>query len=188
MMTGSNRVSLGNRVPDFSLEYYDPVADECGRLTLEELSQTGKWTVLFFYPADFSFVCTSEFAALAEQQEALSGMGAETITVSTDSTSAHRNWRQENSDLASVAFKMGSDPEGNLAQMFGVRDARSGLALRGTFMLNPEGVLLNIEVNFYNLGRNIDELVRKLKANMYMVGKTIEGCPSKWQDAGDEIL
>src|SRR5262245_3853818 len=83
---------------------------------------------------------------------------------------------------------MGSDPTGRLARTFGVWDANAGLALRGTCVISPDGTLLNTEVNFYNLGRNIDELLRKVKANLYLAKKPTEGCPSKWKDEGDKTL
>jgi peroxiredoxin (alkyl hydroperoxide reductase subunit C) len=83
---------------------------------------------------------------------------------------------------------MGSDRTGNLARMFGVLDEGSGNALRGTFIINPEGILLNSEVNFFNLGRNIDELMRRFKANISLSKKTTEACPSKWKDEGDATL
>jgi NADH-dependent peroxiredoxin subunit C len=83
---------------------------------------------------------------------------------------------------------MGSDPTGKLSRMFGVYDEASGLALRGTFVISPDGTLLNSETNFYNLGRNIDEMMRKFKANIYMARKTNEVCPSKWKDEGDATL
>ena len=83
---------------------------------------------------------------------------------------------------------MGSDPTGNISRMFGILDESSGLALRGTFIINPEGTLLNAETNFYNMGRNIEELLRKFKANLYLSRKKDEGCPSKWKDEGDKTL
>lgn len=83
---------------------------------------------------------------------------------------------------------MGSDTTGKVSRMFGVYDEKTGMDLRGTFIINPEGTLLNSEVNFYNLGRNIDELMRKFKATMYMAKKTGEVCPSKWKDEGDTTL
>ncbi len=83
---------------------------------------------------------------------------------------------------------MGSDTTGKLSRMFGVYDKGSGLALRGTFIIAPDGTLFNSEVNFYNMGRNIDELMRKFKANIYLARKTDEGCPSKWKDDGDKTL
>jgi peroxiredoxin (alkyl hydroperoxide reductase subunit C) len=115
-------------------------------------------------------------------------MGAELITVSTDTKFVHLAWQRDEGELAKVKYKMGSDPTGNVSRMFGVYDDGTGLALRGAFVINPDGVLLNSEVNFYNLGRNIDELMRKFKANMYMARKATEACPSKWKDDGDKTL
>lgn len=115
-------------------------------------------------------------------------LGAELITVSTDTKFVHLAWQRDEKELANVKYPMGSDPTGSLSRMFGVYDEGTGLALRGTFLINPSGVLMNAEVNFYNLGRNIDELLRKLKANMYLARKTTEACPSKWKDEGDKTL
>ena len=115
-------------------------------------------------------------------------MGAEIVTVSTDSKFVHLAWQKSEKELEKVKYTMGSDPTGNLSRMFGVYDEQTGMDLRGTFIINPDGVLLNAEVNFYNLGRNIDELMRKFKANMYMARKSSEVCPSKWKDEGDATL
>ena len=87
-----------------------------------------------------------------------------------------------------MKFQMGADPTGNVSKLFGVYDETSGLALRGTYVINPSGVLMNSEMNFYNMGRNIDELMRKFKANLYLARKANEGCPSKWKDDGDATL
>ncbi len=87
-----------------------------------------------------------------------------------------------------MKYPMGSDPTGKLSRMFGVYDEATGLALRGAFIISPDGTLLNSEVNFYNMGRNIDELMRKFKANLYMAKKTSEVCPSKWKEEGDATL
>ncbi len=115
-------------------------------------------------------------------------MGAEVITVSTDTEFVHLAWRRDEKELANVAYPMGADTTGNLGRLFGVYDPGSGLTLRGTFIINPDGILLNSEVNFYNMGRNIDELMRKFKANLYLAKKQSEGCPSKWKDEGDKTL
>lgn len=100
----------------------------------------------------------------------------------------HLAWQREEKELAKIEFPMGADPTARLARQFGVYDPNSGLALRGTFIVNPEGKLLNSEVNFYNMGRNIDELLRKVKANIYLAAHAKEGCPSKWKDEGDKTL
>ena len=115
-------------------------------------------------------------------------MGCDVVTVSTDTQFVHLAWKKSEKELANVRYPMAADPTGKVSRMFGVYDEGSGLALRGTFVINPEGVLLNSEVNFYNMGRNIDELMRKFKANLYMKRKTNEVCPSKWKDEGDKTL
>ncbi len=108
--------------------------------------------------------------------------------MSTDTEFTHLAWQRDEKELAAVKYLMGSDPTGRLSRLFGVYDNESGLALRGTFIIAPDGTLFNSEVNFYNMGRNIDELMRKFKANIYLARKTDEGCPSKWKDEGDKTL
>ena len=108
--------------------------------------------------------------------------------MSTDTQFVHLAWQRDEKELAAVKYSMGADPTGRLGRLFGVYDECSGLTLRGTFIISPQGKLLNAEVNFYNMGRNIDELLRKLKANMYLSKKADEGCPSKWKDEGDKTL
>ena len=127
-------------------------------------------------------------AALAEQYDRFKKMGAEVITVSTDTQYVHLAWQENEKELAAVTYPMGADPTGALSRQYGVYDEGTGLALRGTFIISPEGKLLNSEVNFYNMGRNIDELMRKFKANMYLGKKQTEACPAKWKDEGDKTL
>ncbi len=115
-------------------------------------------------------------------------MGAEVITVSTDTKFVQLAWQREEKMLKDVKYPMGADPTGKLSRMFGVYDEATGLALRGTFIISPEGKLLNSEVNFYNMGRNIDELMRKFKANLHLAKHTAEGCPAKWKEEGDKTL
>jgi len=115
-------------------------------------------------------------------------MGAELVTVSTDTEFVHLAWKRDEKELADVRYKMGADPTGKVSRLFGVYDDASGLALRGTFIVAPDGTLFNSEINFYNMGRNIDELMRKFKANLYLSRKKDEGCPSKWKDEGDATL
>lgn len=115
-------------------------------------------------------------------------MGAEVVTVSCDTQFVHLAWQEHEKELADVKYPMGADPAGKLARQFGVYVEEAGLSLRGTFIINPEGTLLNSEVNFFNMGRNIDELMRKFKANLYLARKADEGCPAKWKDEGDATL
>ena len=115
-------------------------------------------------------------------------MGAEVVTISTDTEFVHLAWKDHEKELADVEFPMGADPAGKLARMFGVYLADAGVALRGTFIISPDGTLLNSECNFLNMGRNIDELMRRFKANLYLAKKTVEACPAKWKDEGDATL
>src|SRR5512141_2993269 len=115
-------------------------------------------------------------------------MGADLVTVSTDSEHVHLAWKKDEKELANVKYLMGSDRQHQLGRLFGVLDETSGRTLRGTFIINPEGTLLNADVSWYNLGRNIDELMRRYKASIYMARKTNEVCPSKWKDEGDRTL
>jgi NADH-dependent peroxiredoxin subunit C len=116
-------------------------------------------------------------------------MGADIITVSTDTQFTHLAWQRSEKELANVKYSMAADPTGAVSRMFGVYNEDNGLDLRGTFLINPEGKLMGMEMNFYNLGRNIDELMRKFKANIYMMKKGgNEVCPSKWKDEGDKTL
>jgi NADH-dependent peroxiredoxin subunit C len=115
-------------------------------------------------------------------------MGCDIVTISTDTQFVHLAWQKSEKELANVRYPMGADPTAKVSRLFGVYDEDTGLALRGTFVINPEGVLTNSEMNFYNLGRNIDELMRKFKANLYMARKPHEVCPSKWKDEGDRTL
>ncbi len=115
-------------------------------------------------------------------------MNAEVVTVSTDTEFVHLAWHQNEKSLENVTYPMAADPTGDVSRLFGVYDYATGLALRGTFIINPDGVVMNSEVNYYNMGRNIDELMRKFKANLHLARKADEGCPAKWKDEGDKTL
>jgi alkyl hydroperoxide reductase subunit AhpC len=179
---------VGQVVPDFKLDTFEPEKSDFGQISLSGLKSAKKWTILFFYPADFTFVCATEFAALAEQYDEFKKLGAEVITVSTDTKFVHLAWHREEKMLEKAKYPMGSDATGAVSKLFGVYDDATGLALRGAFIVNPEGTLLNAEVNFYNLGRNIDELLRKLKANIHLASNPEEVCPAQWKKEGDKTL
>ena len=174
-------VRVGMDTPNFEMETYDPKACAFGKISLDELKQQKKWTVLVFYPADFTFVCPTELADLAEKHEALAKLGAAVIGVSTDTKFSHLAWRNSEKLLEKVKYLMAADPTGKVSKLFGVYDCGSGLALRGTFIINPEGKLVSAEVNFYNVGRNADELYRKVEANVYLAAHPSEACPAKWK-------
>lgn len=183
-----NPLRVGQQVPDFTMETYEPSTGEFGEISLAAQKSANKWTILFFYPADFTFVCATEFAALAERHEEFKKLNAEIITVSTDTKFVHLAWQRDEKMLDNARYPMGSDRTGGLSRLFGVYDETSGNALRGAFIINPQGTLLNAEVNFYNLGRNVEELLRKLKANIHLADNPSEVCPAQWKQEGDKTL
>jgi len=174
-------VRVGQKVPNFEMEIYDPKTGSFGKISLEDYLRERKWLILFFYPADFTFVCPTELADLADYYDELVELGAEVISVSTDTKFVHLAWRNTEKLLENVRYPMGADPTGAVSRLFGVYDENTGLALRGTFIINPDGVLVGSEVNFYNVGRNAEELVRKMKANVYLMSHPDEACPAKWE-------
>jgi alkyl hydroperoxide reductase subunit AhpC len=110
------------------------------------------------------------------------------VTVSCDTKFVHLAWRTVEGELEKVRYQMGADPTGRLARLFGVYLEEEGVALRGAFLISPRGVLMNAEVNYLNMGRNIDELMRKFKANLYLARKSGEALPATWREEGDVTL
>jgi len=188
MMFENFTVKVGQDVPNFRLDVLDTAAVEFSEISLERLKAERKWTILFFYPGDFTFVCATEFAAIAAKYEEFKRLGAEVITVSKDTKYAHLVWQRVEKMLEDVKYPMGADPTGNISRLFGVYDESSGLALRGTFIISPDGKLMNSEINYFNIGRNIDELMRKFKANRYLANHDSEACPAQWAEEGDQTL
>jgi NADH-dependent peroxiredoxin subunit C len=185
--TEAKIVTVGMQVPNFDLEIYNPVEREFSKISLEKLTKQDKWTILVFYPADFTFVCPTELADLAEKYEALQKLGAEVISVSTDTKFSHLAWKDAEKLLAKVKYPMGADPTGTVSKLFGVYDCATGLALRGTFVINPQGRLVSSEVHFYNVGRDAGELLRKMEANAYLVKHPDEACPAKWHQGAKTL-
>jgi peroxiredoxin (alkyl hydroperoxide reductase subunit C) len=173
-------VTVGAQVPNFEMETYNPAEGEFGKISLAEIKAAGKWAILVFYPADFTFVCPTELADLADKHAALEKLGAVVLSVSTDTKFAHMAWRNSERLLKDVKYLMAADPTASVSRLFGVYDAASGLALRGTFIINPEGKLASSEINFFNVGRDAGELLRKLQANVYLQANPSEACPAKW--------
>jgi len=183
-----NTLRVGQPVPDFKLETYEPTKGAFSEFSLASQKAEKKWTLLFFYPADFTFVCATEFAALSEHYEEFKKLGAEIVTVSTDTKFVHLAWQRDEKMLEKAAYPMAADRTGSVSRLFGVYDDASGNALRGAFIINPEGTLLNAEINWYNMGRNIEESLRKLKANIHLAANPVEACPAQWKKEGDKTL
>ncbi|MBA4357012.1 MAG: peroxiredoxin [Desulfovibrio sp.] len=178
---------VGQKIKNFVLEAFDPTEGGFCTVDSAQIQKKKKWLILFFYPADFTFVCPTELADLAAKHAQLKKLGAEVVSVSTDTKFVHLAWKTDERLLKDVKFLMAADPAGHVSRFFDVWDQETGMDLRGTFIINPQGVLVSSEVNFYNVGRNADELVRKMEANVYLVKHPAEACPAKWTP-GDKTL
>ncbi|NBC23538.1 MAG: alkyl hydroperoxide reductase subunit C [Gammaproteobacteria bacterium] len=147
----------------------------------------GRWSVVFFYPADFTFVCPTELEDLADHYEELQKIGVEVFSVSTDTHFAHKAWHDTSEAIGKIGFTMVGDPTGQICRNFDVMIEEDGVADRGTFVIDPEGRIQIVEVNAGGVGRSASELLRKIKAAQYVAAHPNEVCPAKWQE-GDETL
>jgi len=153
----------GVKAPSFKIDAYDPIRDEVVKVELEDFK--GKWLVLCFYPADFTFVCATELAAMSNVYDVLKELNVEVLSISTDTVFDHKGWvMQEPLLRGKVKFLMGSDPTGKVARAYGVYSEHEGVAFRGRFIIDPDGVIQAFEVVNLNMGRNVNELIRQIKA------------------------
>lgn len=180
-------LKVGDKVPEFELESFNPVTKAFETVRLSDMTNAGKWTVLFFYPADYTFICPTELADLADKQDAFESAGAQIISVSTDTKFVHLAWQREEKLLANVEYQMASDPTATVSRIFGVYNEANGLNLRGTFIISPDGTLAAAEVNYYNVGRSAEELLRKVEANAYLTKNPNEVCPANWRTGGKTL-
>ncbi len=175
------RAEIGQPVSNFEFETFNPEEGGFEKHSLREYLDKGRWVVFVFYPADFTFVCPTELADLAERHSKLRKMGVEVISVSTDTKFAHMAWQRSEKFLEDVKFQMAADGTGCISRYFGVYDDAAGTAYRGTFIISPEGNLVSAEVNLNNVGRNVDELIRKLEANVHLAKNPEQACPARWR-------
>jgi peroxiredoxin (alkyl hydroperoxide reductase subunit C) len=173
----NNQPVIGQKVIDREFTVY-----QSNKFTKKKLSSLykNKWLVLFFYPADFTFICPTELEDLAESYTKLKKMGVEVVSVSTDTEFTHKAWHDSSEAIGKVKFPMAADPTGQLCRDFGVMIEEEGLALRGTFIINPKGELKAMEVHDNSIGRDASELVRKIQAAQFVETHNGQVCPAKW--------
>jgi len=176
-------IKINEQIPDIELMAYHDSKERSVKLS----DYRGQWLVLFFYPADFTFVCPTELEEMANLYEEYRKYGAEIMSVSTDTHFVHKAWHDTSKAIGKIAFPMLGDPAGKLAKAFGVYIEDEGLALRGTFIIDPDGVLKSFEINDNSLGRNGRETLRKMKAAKYVRENEGEVCPASWEP-GDDVL
>ena len=147
----------------------------------------GKWSVVMFYPADFTFVCPTELGDMADHYAQLQEMGVEVYSVSTDTHFTHKAWHDSSDTIGKIQFPMIGDPTGKISRNFGVMIEEDGLALRGTFVINPEGEIKVAELHDLGIGRSAKELVRKVQAAQSVAEHDGEVCPAAWQPGEDTL-
>jgi len=147
----------------------------------------GKWSVFVFYPADFTFVCPTELEDLADNYAEFQKLGVEVYSVSTDTHFSHKAWHDTSAAIGKVTYPMLADPTHALARNFEVLIEEEGIALRGTFVINPEGQIKALEIHDNGIGRKASELLRKVRAAQYIAAHPGEVCPAKWEQ-GSETL
>lgn len=174
---------IGKEISEFSVQAF---ADgEFKQVTKKDV--LGKWAIFFFYPADFTFVCPTELADLAERYEDFKEAGCEIYSVSCDSHFVHKAWHDASETIRRIHYPMLADPTGALARDFDVMIEADGMAERGSFIVNPQGKIVAYEVIAGNVGRNADELLRRLKASQFVAEHGDEVCPAKWQPGGETL-
>ncbi len=169
---------IDSPAPSFELPYYAPKQDDEGVLHLDDMK--GKWVVLFYYPADFTFVCPTELKDMAEAEDRFEAMGVEVLAASTDTVFSHRAWVKSETLMKGFPYKMLADHNLGTADAYNILDEQTGIAGRGTFIIDPEGIIRWIEVTSGPLGRNSEELLRKIEALQFMAANPGVACPAKW--------
>ena len=168
---------INKEVADFCVQAYQH--DDFHEVKKADI--LGKWSVFFFYPADFTFVCPTELKDLAEKYEEFKKIGCEIYSVSCDSHFVHKAWHDASDTIKAIQYPMLADPNHRLARDFDVLIEDAGLAERGTFVVNPEGKIVAYEVVAGNIGRNADELLRRVEALQFVAEHGDQVCPAKWQ-------
>lgn len=176
-------ININNLVPDFNAEaYYN---NDIKKIKLSEYR--GKWVVLIFYPADFTFVCPTELEDAQNYYEDIKKIGGEIMSISTDTAFVHKAWHDNSPAIGKIKYPMLADPTGNISKMFGTYIENEGLSLRGTFIIDPDGILRTIEIHDNNIGRSAKETYRKLQAAKFVKEHSGNVCPASWEP-GQEVL
>ncbi|HUC62550.1 MAG TPA: peroxiredoxin [Alphaproteobacteria bacterium] len=175
-------LTVGDRFPAFSVKATISTDPRQAFAEVSERSDAGKWKIVFFWPKDFTFVCPTEIAAFAKLNGEFNDRDAVVYGASIDSEYVHLAWRQNHADLKDLPFAMLADVKRELSQALGILDKQEGVALRATFIVDPEGIIRFVSVNDLNVGRNPQEVLRVLDAL-----QTDELCPCNWHK-GDEVL
>jgi peroxiredoxin (alkyl hydroperoxide reductase subunit C) len=170
-------ININEQLPDFSADAFQDGLIK--KVNLQDYR--GKWLVMVFYPADFTFICPTELGELSDRYAKFQELGAEVISVSTDTAFVHKAWHDASKTIGTIKYPMVADPTGNLSKLLGVYIEEEGVALRGSFIFDPAGKLKTIEIHDNSIGRSADELLRKLQAAKFVEEHGGEVCPASWK-------
>ncbi len=170
-------IHINQEVPEFSAKAFHE--NKIKNIKLSDYK--GKWVVVFFYPADFTFVCPTELEELAGKYEELKKMNVEVLSVSTDTEFVHKAWHDNSPAIKKVNYPMLADPTGKICKLFGTYIREEGLSLRGTFIIDPDRKLKAFEIHDNSIGRNAEELIRKIQAGQFVREHGGEVCPAGWK-------
>tara|TARA_Y100000310_G_scaffold345146_1_gene462182 strand:+ start:4320 stop:4898 length:579 start_codon:yes stop_codon:yes gene_type:complete len=182
-MEVENKITIGEKAPSFEAEAFQN--NETKTVKLEDYN--GKWVILVFYPADFTFICPTELGDLADKYEEFQKLDSEILSISTDTTFVHKAWHDNSKTISKIKFPMLGDPTGKICKSYGTYIKEEGLSLRGTFIIDPEGILRAYELHDNSIGRNSDELLRKLQAAQYVREHSDQVCPANWTPGSDTL-
>lgn len=176
-------VKIGEKIPDFEMEAYQN--EDTHRVRMSDFK--GKWLVLLFYPADFTFVCPTELREAGELYEEFKKENCEIVSVSTDTVFTHKAWHDTSDTIKNIRFPMAADPTGNVCRELGTYIEEEGLSLRGSFVIDPDGILKAYEIHDNSIGRSAAELLRKVQAAKFVMEHGGEVCPANWAPGKDTL-
>lgn len=177
-------LKIGQQVPDMQFDAYHE--NEFKKMSLAQFK--GKWVVLLFYPADFTFVCPTELEEAAKFYPEFQKENAEIISVSTDTKYTHLAWHDSSPAIKKIKYPMAADPTGSMCKMFGTYIEEDGLSLRGTFIIDPDGVLKTIDIHDNSIGRSSKEILRRVKAAAYVRQHPEQVCPASWEPGAETLV
>jgi NADH-dependent peroxiredoxin subunit C len=180
---GREKMKIGEKVEDFELESFHN--EDVKKIKLSDYK--GKWVVMLFYPADFTFICPTELQEAASNYNNFKKENAEVLSISTDTVYVHKAWHDNSESIKKITYPMLADPTGKVCKQFGTYIDEAGLSLRGTFIIDPDGILKAMDIHDNSIGRSTAEILRKLQAAKFVSEHEGMVCPASWQPGKDTL-
>lgn len=178
-----NLIKVGEKVPDIDFEFFQ--GDKVGKSNISKYK--GKWLLLAFYPADFTFVCPTELEDLANNYKEFKKLNAEIVSISTDTAYVHKAWHDQSPAIKKISFPMAADPSTILCRTFGTYLDKEGISLRATFIIDPEGVVKSMDIHDNSVGRNAKEILRRVQAAKFVSENPGQVCPANWEPGKESL-